>query len=176
MYGPGGRYPPVPAPGFLLPLLGLARYATVEFRSGPDQQHLGPVVSTPLSAHATALSPMLAKLLLTVAVVAIAWVVLRARHRAAVPGAAPAPDLLPAAVVRAVAAGLLALLLIGSAIYLYSGWQQGRQVVTVSVINPYTGAVQTYRSRRRDVEGRSFRTLDGQRIHIAEMERMVVAE
>lgn len=123
---------------------------------------------------------MLAKLLLTATVVAVAWIVLRARRRRADPlGAASrlaaTPALVPRPIVRAVASGLLIMLLLGSGLTLYANWQQGRQVVAVLVIAP-GGTVTTYESRRRDVEGRSFRTLDGRRVYVAEQERIEVAD
>ena len=44
------------------------------------------------------------------------------------------------------------------------------------VINANTGEGVTYQARREDVAGRSFRTLDGRRITLADVERMELDE
>lgn len=124
---------------------------------------------------------MLGKLLLTAVVVYIAYLVIRKRLREADEdvrpqrpgGSAPGP-VLPIRAVRAVAYGLLGLMLLGSAIWVYLDWQQQREVVQLQVVNPYTGGVKTFAVRRGDIDGRRFRTLDGREVRIAEMERMVI--
>jgi hypothetical protein len=124
---------------------------------------------------------MLMKLLITAAVAYIAYLVVRSRRKDAdgsAPGAAPASrrrmPLIPVAVVKLSASAVVALMLTGSAFYLFQRWEQARQVVDVQVVNPYNGQVQTYHTRRGDIDGRSFRTLDGRTIRIAEMERIII--
>ena len=126
---------------------------------------------------------MLMKLLITAAVAYIAYLVVRARRQDAdesAPGRASATrdkaPLIPAAAVKLSAYAVLALMLTGSALYLFQHWQQARQVVEVQVINPYNGRIQAYQSRRGDIDGRTFRTLDGRKIRIAEMERIIIDE
>ncbi len=121
---------------------------------------------------------MLSKILLTLAVILVLFGAIRARLRAGGrkqgPQSAPRPPLIPLARVRALAYGLLVAMVSGSMLLLYSGWKEGRQVVSVQVINANTGAVVTYQARRADVEGRQFTTLDGRRVLLAEVERLVL--
>jgi hypothetical protein len=62
----------------------------------------------------------------------------------------------------------------GSLFWLYLDWQESRELVAVKVINANTGEVTSYRARRADVEGRHFTTLDGRRVTLADVERMIL--
>lgn len=120
---------------------------------------------------------MITKLLVTLAVIVGAWLVIRARmtrNRAAAGG--PVPPVLPPAVIRAVAYGLVAVLVGGSLLWLYLDWDAGRGLVRVRVINANTGEETSYQARREDVSPRWFTTLDGRRVNLAEVERMVVED
>jgi hypothetical protein len=64
----------------------------------------------------------------------------------------------------------------GTGLYFYQGWQAGREAVTVRVVNANTGVAVTYRARREDVSGRSFLTLDGRRVTLAEVERLELGD
>ena len=64
----------------------------------------------------------------------------------------------------------------GTALYLFQGWVTAREAITVRVINANTGEGVAYQARREDVAGRSFRTLDGRRITLADVERMELDE
>jgi hypothetical protein len=66
-------------------------------------------------------------------------------------------------------------MLAGTGLYLFEGWEAGRRPVTVRVINANTGAVVTYQVSPKDVTGRSFQTLDGRRVTLADVERMEVS-
>lgn len=123
------------------------------------------------------------KLLITAAVAYIAYLVVRARSQdadgsatGAAPGSGRKMPLIPVAALKLAAYAVVALMLIGSAFYLFQRWEQARQVVDVQVVNPYNGQIQRYQSRRGDIDGRSFRTLDGRKIRIAEMERIIIDE
>jgi hypothetical protein len=119
---------------------------------------------------------MLGKILLTLAVVIGAYFVIRARWqgRASTDRSPPPPrtPLVPPATLRAVAYGLVAVMVTGSVLWLYLGWEEGHEVVAVRVINANTGGVTTYRARRVDIEGRHFTTLDGRQVTLADVERM----
>lgn len=65
-------------------------------------------------------------------------------------------------------------MLAGTGLYLFEGWEAGRRPMTVRVINANTGAVVTYQVSPKDMTGRSFRTLDGRRVTLADVERMEV--
>jgi len=119
---------------------------------------------------------MIWKFLLTIVVMLGAYLVVRTRWRAAGRVGAPtASPLLPAGLVRTVAYGLLGLMLAGSGWYLFWQWETDNAVLAVEVVNANTGAVTRYEARRRTIEGRGFRTLDGREIRLADVERMILA-
>lgn len=126
-----------------------------------------------------ALRAMLTKLLLTAAVVLIGWLTVRKRWRPADEQAPPPPralETIPQGAIWLAAYGLVALMLAGSAVYLFQDWRHGREIVRVEVVNPATGGSERYRVRRADVGERGFVTLEGRRVRIAETERMIVSE
>lgn len=121
--------------------------------------------------------PMFGKILITAVVVVLAWLAIRARSRGVNPTrAAPAtparPPLVPPGAMRTIAYGMVGVMVAGTGLYLFDGWESGREAVRVRVINANTGQVAIYRARRDQVAGRSFRTLDGRQITLAEVERM----
>lgn len=125
------------------------------------------------------MAAMFAKILLTVVIALIAWQVIRTRRRTrgqVVPPPMKDVPLIPAGFLRALAYGLVLVMMAGTGLYLFQGWIAGREVVTVRVINANTGEGVTYRARREDVTGRSFRTLDGRRVTLADVERMELDE
>jgi hypothetical protein len=118
---------------------------------------------------------MIWKLLLTIVVMLGAYLVVRTRWRAAGRAEAQiASPLVPAGLVRTIAYALLGLMLAGSGWYLFRQWETGNAVVAVEVVNANTGAVTRYEARRRTIEGRGFRTLDGREIRLADVERMIL--
>jgi hypothetical protein len=122
---------------------------------------------------------MLGKILITLAVLVGAWLVIRTRllqgRQATQPAVERAP-LVPAGVPQALAYGLGAVMVAGAGLYVFGGWQTGRETTTVRVVNANTGQAVTYQVRRKDVVGRSLRTLDGRRITLADVERMELVE
>ncbi|MCF7983373.1 MAG: hypothetical protein K9L70_03125 [Thiohalocapsa sp.] len=123
---------------------------------------------------------MFTKLLVTAAVVYFGYLVYRARRREADPERAaerPLPRFprVPSRFLMVSAYGLLTLMLVASTLYLYRDWTRSTGVVDLQVVNPYTGDVQRYQARRGDIDGRTFRTVDGRVIRIAEMERLIIA-
>ncbi|MGB5831389.1 MAG: hypothetical protein WBG92_05290 [Thiohalocapsa sp.] len=123
---------------------------------------------------------MFGKFFVTAAVIYVAYLVVRSRYQgsessetnaATAKGDKPllAPD-----VIKFIAYALAGLMVVGTALYLFQSWERHHQVVHVQVINPFSGQVQNYETRRGDIGGRSFRTLDGRLIRIAEMERLVI--
>jgi hypothetical protein len=117
------------------------------------------------------------KLVLTGAVILGAVLVIRARMQR--PPEVPVPEsqqrpLLPRGLARGVAYALAGLSLGGAAFYLVHSWDAGRQVLLVQVVNANTGLMAEYQARRRDIEARGFRTLEGQVIRLADVERMIL--
>jgi hypothetical protein len=126
---------------------------------------------------------MLGKFLITVAVIYIAYLVVRSRYQRSVPQeqtrtrrANTGDPFHSRGAIKAGAYAVVLVMLFGSGVYLFQSWDREHQVVEVQVVNPYNGDVQRYEARRGDIEGRTFRTLDGRLIRIAEMERLVINE
>jgi hypothetical protein len=120
---------------------------------------------------------MIGKILLTAAVILGAYLVIRARiqrsrEAVAEPTEPPREPLVPAGALKAVAFGLVAVMVAGSLLWLYLDYEAGREVVTVRIINANTGEATTYSARRADVKGRRFTTLDGRPITLSDVDRM----
>jgi hypothetical protein len=117
------------------------------------------------------------KLILTAAVILGAVLVIRARMQRL--REVPVPEsqqraLVPRGLARGIAYALVGLSLGGAAFYLVHSWNAGRQVLLVQVLNANTGLMAEYKARRRDIEARGFRTLEGQVIRLADVERMIL--
>lgn len=122
---------------------------------------------------------MFGKLFLTVAAILGAYLLIRfrmqrGREMATAPPGRPGGSLPRAPAARTIAYGLVTVLVAGSLLWLYLDWQEGRGVVTVQVINAATGDITRYQARRGAVDGRHFTTLDGRRVTLADVERMVL--
>ncbi|AGA90876.1 hypothetical protein Thimo_2125 [Thioflavicoccus mobilis 8321] len=116
---------------------------------------------------------MLGQLLLTIAVVLVAYLVIRGRKAEA---PEPPRKAIPPRLARAAGRALLGLAALGVAYFLIDHWSQAREAVTVQVINANTGRITYFQARRGDVKGRTFVTLDGQRVMLADVERMVLRD
>ncbi|WP_043753195.1 hypothetical protein [Imhoffiella purpurea] len=116
------------------------------------------------------------KILLTLGVVALVYGSLRARRRAELiaRGQEVEPPLVPPGLVRRLAWGLVALMLIGTGVYLFQGWLERREPVQVQVVNANTGGIVLYQAHRGDIDGRRFTTIDGREIRLADVERMII--
>lgn len=120
---------------------------------------------------------MITKLILTLTVIAIAWLVVRNRQQRT---QAITHDSQPEAALRGSgnplfrwgAYMLLVMLLLGSGAYLYVQWQDHARVVTVVVVDTQTGRSVSYQARRGDIEARRFVTLDGREVSVANNERI----
>jgi hypothetical protein len=122
---------------------------------------------------------MLWKILLTAGLILVAYFTFKARLRGPLPMAArDSPTLWASArrPIRVLAIGLLVLMALGTGWYLWHGWEHANQILTVQVANANTGAIVSYEARRRDIDGRVIRTLDGREIRMADVERMILTE
>lgn len=119
---------------------------------------------------------MIGKILLTLFVIIVAWLVISNRQRR-MTAIASQPR-----VVRPVQKSawnwrwgaylFVILMIIGSGLMLYLKWQDGNRVVTVQVIDTQTGRSAIYQARRMDVDERRFVTLDGREVSVADTERI----
>ena len=124
---------------------------------------------------------MIMKLLLTLAVMGIAWWILRNRYRQdrlstnqqrlnlATPGAQSSVR-----IARLLAYGLVVLMMLASGLFLYLQWRDDYRIVNVRVINLQTGRAVTYAARRGEVGERHFQTLDGRIVQVADIERIEI--
>jgi len=73
---------------------------------------------------------------------------------------------------RWLASAVVILMVAGAAFYLYLDWRGASEIVLVRVIDAGTGKFSEYEVYRGEIEDRSFRTIDGRRVVLAETERM----
>lgn len=123
---------------------------------------------------------MLTKILLTALVILGCYLFLR--HKRARP-ALPRPGTEPSAIarspdrsIRSLALGLCLLALAASAAYLGYRWWDDSRLLNIRVINPSTGESVEYQAHKGDIRGRSFTTRFGQKILVAESERLEISE
>jgi hypothetical protein len=117
---------------------------------------------------------MIGKILLTLSVIALAWLVVRNRQRR-MAMIAVQPPARPAASGGSWRLGVylfLAAMVLVSGVLIYQRWQDGDRVVTVRVVDTQSGRSVTYQARRKDVQERHFLTLDGREVSVAETERI----
>ena len=73
--------------------------------------------------------------------------------------------------------GMLALVVIAGVAYVvFSEVADEHREITVEVINTRTGASVRYQVERGDIRGRTFRTLDGRTVTVADVERIEILE
>jgi hypothetical protein len=60
--------------------------------------------------------------------------------------------------------------------FVYRDWSEAHQVVEVRVVHVQTMKSSVYQAQRNKIQGRSFVTLDGRRIALADVERMEIEE
>ena len=70
----------------------------------------------------------------------------------------------------------LGVMIAGAALWALTSWRDATEIVTVRVINSQTGAAITYQAHRNDIDERSFRTIKGVRVNLAEIERLEVSD
>ncbi|MEN8166480.1 MAG: antitermination protein NusG [Pseudomonadota bacterium] len=124
---------------------------------------------------------MILKLLFTLGVIGIAWLVLRNRSRR---GQTAANEQLARisrpsiqhsnSTPRLAAYGLIVFMILASGVVLYLQWRDQYRIVSVQVINTQTGLSESYEARLGDVEERQFQTLDGRIVNVADIERIEV--
>ena len=122
---------------------------------------------------------MLTKILLTLAVIIGAIMVLR--HRRLNPQ--PATKQIATEeqddiqwVIKWVAYGLVSLILLTGTIMYGLDWQEDHRLFDIKIINPQTGKIDEYQAYKKDMHGRSFISLTGQRVAVSELERLEFIE
>lgn len=114
--------------------------------------------------------------MLTVLVIVGAVVALRLRkrptQRVTVNEIVSHPPVGESALLKVTAYGVLTIMLLGCALFIFFKWQDTWQVITVRVINVGSGKESIYQAYKSDVGERSFTTTDGRTVKLAEVERM----
>ncbi|WP_456446534.1 hypothetical protein [Thiolapillus sp.] len=118
---------------------------------------------------------MLTKLVFTLAVIGVVILLVRFRGRPARAPVQVPPARSGAPWMKGLALGVVTLMVLGSALGFWLYWRDAHQVMQVWVIDSQTGHRSEYRAYRGSLEGRSFETLDGRRVRLAETERLEVA-
>jgi len=118
------------------------------------------------------------EILLTAAVVTLVYFVVRKRNAAMVRQKQPTSPVRPivdplrSKAIRRGVYLFFALMLAATAIFIYLEWREDYQVIDVRVVNSRTGKEVVYQAHRGDVDARSFVTIDGRRISVADVERI----
>ena len=115
---------------------------------------------------------MISKLLFTVSVIVAVFLLVKLRSRPVAPTPPPPVPDETAQGFRWLALAAAALMVIGSAIFLWQTWRDASEVVLLKVIDTQNGQVTEYQAYRSDIDKRSFRTVDGRRINLAETDRL----
>ena len=125
---------------------------------------------------------MLTKILITGIVIAIAYAMQRMRTRSTqeipVVQVARAPKERAAMPkwIKPAAYGFAAVVVIASTTFYYLSWADDQCEVEIRVINTANGAESLYRAHKGDIGGRSFKTVDGLTVRIADADRFEVIE
>ena len=118
---------------------------------------------------------MLTKILFTALVVLACYLFIRyQRQRRLKVAAAPIRPQIKSTPMRDLALGLCLFSVVASSAFVGYRWWDDQRVLDVRVINATSGAVSEYQAYKGDVEGRSFITIDGRQISIADSERMEI--
>ncbi|ACA87085.1 hypothetical protein [Shewanella woodyi] len=72
--------------------------------------------------------------------------------------------------------GLIATSLLASGGYWYWNWQDGNQVVSVTIVSPLEESSETYQVRKKDILANEITTLDGLSIRLSNQERVIIAK
>ena len=74
--------------------------------------------------------------------------------------------------IKGLAIGVIALMLLASGFLLYEHWRDSSEVIYIRVVDASSGRTAEYRAARGDIGERTFTTVDGRHIVLAETERL----
>ena len=125
---------------------------------------------------------MLTKILITLLIIVGAVIFLR--HKKSLNP--PAPKVItvietkPANIIQAniklIALAVLSLTLLMGTAMLFINWQDDHRLYEIKVVNPQSGNIDIFEAYKKDLQGRSFTTVTGQRIKVSEWERLEFQE
>jgi len=117
---------------------------------------------------------MITKILFTVLIAVAVFAYARYRARAAGAAAARAPVPAPSRAPRWIAYGVAGLVVVSAALVLLYSWRDWHEVVTIRVIDTRTGQTVTYKAHKGTIADRSFKTVDGWKVRVSDLERVEV--
>ncbi|BAJ01703.1 hypothetical protein [Shewanella violacea] len=116
---------------------------------------------------------MLTKILITALVIVGAFFYLRK------PARLPAQTEIEAEgksiMLRYIFMGLIAVSMLGSTGYWYWNWQDGNQVVTVTIVSPIKDSTSVYHVRKKDIFNNKLTTVEGIHIRLSDQDRVIIA-
>jgi hypothetical protein len=118
---------------------------------------------------------MITKILLTIAVIIVVLLMFRRKAPRSGPQTIEATnDNTRALKIAAVVA--VGVMIAGAALWMLTSWRDATEIVAVRVVNSQTGDAVLYQAHRNDIDDRSFRTVNGVRVVLAETERLEVSD
>ncbi len=78
--------------------------------------------------------------------------------------------------IKLIAFSVLSLTLLMGTAMLFLNWQDDHRLYEIKVVNPQSGNIHTFEAYKKDLQGRSFTTVTGQRIKVSEWERLEFQE
>ncbi|OOZ42804.1 hypothetical protein BOW52_01450 [Solemya elarraichensis gill symbiont] len=118
---------------------------------------------------------MITKILLTIAVIIVVMLMFRRKAPRSGPQTIEATnDNKRALKIAAVVA--VGVMIAGAALWMLTSWRDATEIVEVRVVNSQTGDSVLYQAHRNDIDDRSFRTVKGVRVVLAETERLEVSD
>jgi hypothetical protein len=72
--------------------------------------------------------------------------------------------------------GFILISMLASGGYWYWNWQDGNQVVTVTIVSPLENSSMTYKVKKKDILSHEIKTLDGLNIRLSNQERVIIAQ
>jgi hypothetical protein len=116
---------------------------------------------------------VLTKLLITLLVIAGALFYIR--KPIAVRRIESASQLGQRIIFRYVALAIVVLAVIGSGMYGYWSWQEGEQIVSVTVVSPAQDKTIIYQVHKRDIGINEITTVEGVKVRLSTQERIIIA-
>jgi heme/copper-type cytochrome/quinol oxidase subunit 2 len=118
---------------------------------------------------------MITKLLFTLAVIALVVFLVKFRQRPVPARAVVAPRRPNLRLIRTIAIATVVVMFAAILVTVYLGWRDSHQLLQVRVIDSRSGRVSEYEVYRGHLGERSFETVDGRQVRLAETERLEVA-
>ncbi|QYJ84813.1 hypothetical protein K0I73_11120 [Shewanella mesophila] len=116
---------------------------------------------------------MLTKILITLLVIAGALFYIR--RPAKVSRTETAGQLGQRILFRYVAFAIVVLAIIGSGAYWYWSWEEGNEVVSVTIVSPVQEKTTIYRVHKRDIGINELTTIEGVKVRLSNQERIIIA-